>query len=71
MAGLAHKRCYDYELYKSTFYLLTYLQEVVSITKETVTQPWAWAAHPYCGVQIDSAFHPPWDEKMTPSFGAE
>jgi len=39
--------------------------------KETVTQPWAWAAHPYCGVQIDSAFHPPWDEIMTPSFGAE
>jgi len=34
-------------------------------------QPWARAAHPSCSAQVDSAFHPPWDGKMSISFRAE
>jgi len=34
-------------------------------------QPWARAAHPSCTLYFDSAFHPPWDGKMSISFRAE
>jgi len=27
--------------------------------------------HPYCSAQVDSAFHPPWDGKMSISLRAE
>ena len=28
-------------------------------------QPWARVVHPYCSALVDSAFHPPWDGKMS------
>ena len=34
-------------------------------------QPWAQVVHPYCSAQVDSAFHPPWDGKMSISLRAE
>jgi len=34
-------------------------------------QPWAWVVHPYCSAFVDSAFHPPWDGKMSISLWAE
>ena len=34
-------------------------------------QPWARVVHPYCSAQVDSAFHPPWDGKMSISLRAE
>jgi len=34
-------------------------------------QPWAWAVHLYCSAYADSAFHPPWDGKMSITLWAE
>ena len=34
-------------------------------------QPWARVVHPYCSAWVDSAFHPPWDGKMSISLRAE
>jgi len=34
-------------------------------------QPWVWPAHPYCSVYANSAFHPPWDGKVSISLRAE
>jgi len=34
-------------------------------------QPQVWAANLYCSAQVDSAFHPPWNGKMSISLWAE
>jgi len=34
-------------------------------------QPWARAEHHYCSVYVYSAFHPPWEGKMSICFWVE
>jgi len=42
-----------------------------SLYSQFVIQSWAWAAHPYGTLQVNSAYHPPWDGKISISLKAE
>jgi len=43
----------------------------VSFTKITAIHSYGHGLYIYCSTQVDSAFHPPWDGKMTINLMAE